>query len=318
MLQQTQVATVRDYWVRFLERFPTVRDLADAPRDAVLKAWEGLGYYSRARNLHAAAKAIVDRHGGQLPPDPALLRKLPGFGPYTTGAVAAIAFNLPEPAVDGNVLRVLARLIASADDVTQPAIKRRFEDLARSLIPEGRAGDFSQALMELGALVCTPRKPRCDACPVAGSCRARLAGSAESLPRKAKRGPVPYADVVLAACLRAGEVIVVRRPERGMLGGLMGFPSARLAGAESHDTAIARALAEVGVAAKPGAALASYAFAFTHLRTTHHAYVAEWVSGEPAEPARWERVEALGELALPTSQAPVRAALIAQRSLARR
>ncbi|MBM3275278.1 MAG: A/G-specific adenine glycosylase, partial [Candidatus Sericytochromatia bacterium] len=224
MLQQTQVDTVRDYWIRFMERFPTAQALAAAPLDAVLKAWEGLGYYSRARNLHEAAQLIADRHGGKLPADPAQLRALPGFGPYTAGAVAAIAFNLPEPAVDGNVLRVLARVLDCGDDITQPAARRRFEEVAREAIPAGRASEFVQALMELGALICTPRKPRCGACPVAGDCQARRAGTAEGLPRKARRGQAPYADVIVAVCVDGDRVVVARRPEKGLLGGLMAFP----------------------------------------------------------------------------------------------
>ncbi|MBM3268605.1 MAG: A/G-specific adenine glycosylase, partial [Candidatus Sericytochromatia bacterium] len=290
MLQQTQVATVRDYWLRFMARFPTVRDLADAPQDAVLKLWEGLGYYRRARHLQAAAGEIVARHDGQLPADPAALRMLPGFGPYTAGAVAAIAFDLPEPAVDGNVLRVLARLAAWEDDVTLPATRRKAEALASALIPAGRAGDFAQALMELGALICTPRKPRCGECPVAGACRARQAGIAESLPRKAPRAKAPYADMLVAVVVAGDRVLVERRPERGMLGGLMAFPAVRLAGGEAHAAAIARAAAAAGVTAEPGNALVAYPFAFTHLRTTHHAYLAAWRGGEPAGQARWESV----------------------------
>jgi A/G-specific adenine glycosylase len=310
MLQQTQVDTVRDYWIRFMDRFPTVQALAAAPQDAVLKAWEGLGYYSRARNLHKAAQVIADRHGGSLPASPAQLRALPGFGPYTAGAVAAIAFNLPEPAVDGNVLRVLARLLNCDDDVTQPAVKRRFEVIAREAIPEGRASAFVQAMMELGALVCTPRKPRCDACPVSGACRARQAGTADGLPRKAKRGQAPYADVIVAVCTAGDRVVVARRPEKGLLGGLMAFPLVRLADGETHQAASLRALADLGITGDGAEPLVSYPFVFTHLRTTHHAYLVAWRAGDPAPPARWEAVECLGDLALPTALAPIRDALM--------
>lgn len=311
MLQQTQVDTVRDYWIRFMERFPTVESLATAHLDAVLKAWEGLGYYSRARNLHKAARALVERHGGVLPADPAALRALPGFGPYTAGAVAAIAFGLPEPAVDGNVLRVLSRLADCHEDVTLPATRKRFEDLARQLTPPGRASAFAQALMELGALICTPRKPRCGDCPVARACRARRAGTAEALPRKATRRKAPHADVAVAVCLSGSRVLVTRRPERGMLGGLMAFPQVQVAEGEPLEAAIGRALQLVGVQGVCERSLVSYPFVFSHLRTIHHAHVARWSSGEPESPARWAEVSELPDLAFPKALAPVRSAVLA-------
>lgn len=315
MLQQTQVDTVRDYWVRFMEKFPTVEALAASHLDAVLKAWEGLGYYTRARNLHKAARAVAERHGGTLPADPDALRALPGFGPYTAGAVAAIAFNLPEPAVDGNVLRVLSRLTDCHDDVTLPATRKRFEALARSLTPDGAASAFVQALMELGALVCTPRKPACHACPVAGACRAREAGTAETLPRKAARRKPPYADVVVAVCLDGGRVLVTRRPEKGMLGGLMDFPSARRQEGETLEAALGRALGglEFELEGEGERPLVSYPFVFSHLRTTHHAFLVRRTVGEPAPPARWAEVAELPGLAFPTALAPVRDAVLTLR-----
>lgn len=177
MLQQTRVDTVIPYFQRFIERFPTIRDLAEAPEEEVLKCWEGLGYYSRARNLQAAAKQVMERHGGIVPDTKAEVSALKGVGPYTTGAILSIAFNRPEPAVDGNVMRVLSRYFLIEEDVAKAGTRTLMEELAAELIPEGRASDFNQALMELGALVCTPKSPQCLICPVMARCAGRLEGA---------------------------------------------------------------------------------------------------------------------------------------------
>jgi A/G-specific adenine glycosylase len=189
MLQQTRVDTVIPYYERFMKRFPTVQALAEAPEDDVLKHWEGLGYYSRARNLQTGAREVVDRYNGIVPDDAAAVASLKGVGPYTAGAIMSIAFNRPEPAVDGNVMRVLSRFWLLEDDIAKPAARVKIERLARSIIPEGRAGDFNQALMELGALVCTPKSPGCLTCPVMEHCAGRLAGREVELPIKTKAKP---------------------------------------------------------------------------------------------------------------------------------
>ena len=171
MLQQTRTVTAEGYYERFLQRFPDVRSLAEAPEEEVLKLWEGLGYYSRARNLLKAARVVSDQYGGQFPADAALLRKLPGVGPYTAAAVASIAFGLPEPAIDGNLTRVLTRTQGIREDVTLPSVRKQLEEAARILIPEDRPGDFNQALMDLGASVCVPGTPDCEHCPLTGICK---------------------------------------------------------------------------------------------------------------------------------------------------
>jgi A/G-specific adenine glycosylase len=186
MLQQTRVETVRPYFERWMLRFPTLHALAAAPSEEVMKAWEGLGYYSRARNLHAAVREVSDRFGGEIPDDPAAFRALPGVGRYTSGAVLSIAFGRPEPVVDGNVRRVFARL---ADDPA-PADRRLWE-MAGEIVEGERPGDLNQALMELGATVCTPRSPRCGACPIAPHCAARAVGTQEIRPAPRRAGPVP-------------------------------------------------------------------------------------------------------------------------------
>jgi A/G-specific adenine glycosylase len=228
MLQQTRVDTVIPYYERFMQRFPTVRHLAEAPEEEVLKCWEGLGYYSRARNLQAGARQVVERHGGIIPDDKAAVSLLKGVGPYTAGAILSIAFNRTEPAVDGNVMRVLSRFFLLEDDIAKPSSRAKIERLAASIIPEGRAGDFNQAVMELGALVCTPKSPGCLLCPVLAQCAGRAAGRERELPVKSKAKP-PRPETRLAALVegrgeRAGKVLVRRRPDSGLLARMWELP----------------------------------------------------------------------------------------------
>lgn len=226
MLQQTRVETVIDYHTRFLAAFPTVGDLAAADEDRVLAAWSGLGYYRRARALHAAARAIIELHDGRFPEDRASLLALPGIGRYTAGALLSIAFDQPEPLVDGNVERVFSRLFALDAPSGSPALTRECWALAESLVPRrGGAGEWNQALMELGATLCTPRSPRCADCPLARTCRARAEGSVESLPRPRPR-PEPVAvELELALAERRGKVLLERRPRTGRMAGMWQLPT---------------------------------------------------------------------------------------------
>jgi A/G-specific adenine glycosylase len=224
MLQQTTVPTVGPYFDRFVARWPDMHALAAAPLDDVLHAWQGLGYYARARNLHACARAVIERHGGQFPDDVAALRALPGIGEYTAAAIAAIAFDRPVAAVDGNVERVAARLFAVRE--TLPAAKPRLKQLAAGLVPDERAGDFAQAMMDLGATLCTPRRPRCVLCPWRDDCAARALGIAEDLPAQAAKPERPLRHGVAFWLARAdGAVLLHRRPEKGLLGGMIELPS---------------------------------------------------------------------------------------------
>ncbi len=224
MLQQTTVATVGPYFLRFLKRWPDVRSLARAPLDDVLHAWQGLGYYARARNLHACAREVVARLQGRFPEDEADLRALPGIGAYTAAAIAAIAFNRPASALDGNGERVIARLFAVKTPL--PAAKPELRRLAANLIPASRPGDYAQALMDLGAAICTPLKPKCAFCPWRESCRARRKGIAESLPARMPKKPKPRRFGVAFWAVRPdGAVLLRRRPEKGLLGGMMEVPS---------------------------------------------------------------------------------------------
>lgn len=234
MLQQTRVDTVIPYYLRFMEKFPTVRALAEAPEEEVLKCWEGLGYYSRARNLQAGARMVVELYDGIIPDDTASVSGLKGVGPYTTGAIMSIAFNRPEPAVDGNVMRVLSRYFCLEEDIARPATRVGIEKLAASLIPEGEAGDFNQALMELGALVCTPKSPNCLPCPVMEHCAARIAGRELELPVKTKAKPprveLRASVIVTGQGEREGKVLVRQRPDSGLLAGMWELPHILLPG----------------------------------------------------------------------------------------
>jgi A/G-specific adenine glycosylase len=224
MLQQTTVQAVKAYFEKFARLWPRVEALAAAPLDDVLKSWAGLGYYARARNLHACAKEVVARFGGRFPETEAELRTLPGIGPYTAGAIAAIAFGGRHAAVDGNVERVISRLYAIETPLpdSKPEIRAR----AQALVPEHRAGDFAQAMMDLGATICTPREPNCLICPLANDCAGRITGIAASLPRKKAKKQVPTRRGTAFWIERAdGAVLLRRRPEKGLLGGMMEVPS---------------------------------------------------------------------------------------------
>lgn len=225
MLQQTQVKTVHEYFLRFIKRFPTVTALAEAPETQVLKAWEGLGYYSRARNLHRGAQYVIDNFQGQIPANPAMIRQIPGIGPYSAGAILSIAYDLPEPAIDGNVIRVFSRLEANPDTFEKADAKKALEAHVRQFLPTRGAGDFNQALMELGALICTPRQPKCVACPVSDFCQARLAGNPEIYPFKGKKTAVKTLDISVAVVRnRFGEILLQHQQERGIFKNLWCLP----------------------------------------------------------------------------------------------
>lgn len=223
MLQQTRVETVRGYYERFLQRFPTVETLAAAPLDDVLKLWEGLGYYSRARNLHKGAQQVVHEHGGVIPKDMAVLRKISGIGPYTAGAIASIAYDQPVPAVDGNVIRVTSRLCGIRENVGVPSVRRALEAAAASLVPADRPGDFNQAVMDLGATVCVPGTPSCEKCPLYSLCDACAAGDAEELPVLPQKNPPRQMQYDVCIIISGDRVLMRQRTEK-MLEGLWVYP----------------------------------------------------------------------------------------------
>jgi A/G-specific adenine glycosylase len=302
MLQQTTVKAVIPYFGAFVRRWPTVEALAEASLDEVLAAWAGLGYYSRARNLHKCALAVVDRHGGRFPRSEAELRELPGIGPYTAAAIAAIAFGARATPVDGNIERVMARLFAV--ETPLPAAKGELRRLAAELTPARRAGDHAQALMDLGATICTPKRPSCHVCPVSGWCAAQAQGIAALLPRRAAKPERPVRMAVAFVALREdGRVLLRRRPEAGLLGGMLEVPSTEWA---EVLPSVKDALRTAPVSADWWAVPGIVAHTFTHFRldaivcraiVPENAALTFW-----ADPARcqWVVRRDLGGAALPS------------------
>ena len=301
MLQQTRVETVIPYYERFLRRFPDVEALATADTDDVLGLWAGLGYYSRARNLHKAAQVVAEQHHGTLPDDPDALRALPGVGRYTAGAVASIAFDRPEPVLDGNVKRVLSRLLGVREDVGRPAVERRLWKEAETLARGPSPGDLNQALMELGAMVCTPRAPRCVACPLARRCDARAEGDAESLPVKAKKREPRRVEATSALVVRRAKALAVRRPPEGLLGGLWDLPGGELAGGEEPRDGLVRALRErVGLGVEKPQRVGEVEHVFTHRRLRLHVFRCDTAQGRTRldgfDAHRWLSTDAMRKL----------------------
>lgn len=284
MLQQTRVEAVKGYFARFTAALPDPAALAAVEERELLKLWEGLGYYSRARNLQKAARVVVEKYGGELPADYGALLALPGIGPYTAGAVASIAFGLPEPAVDGNVLRVLSRLTADGSDIADPAVKRAAGETVRGIIPEGRAGAFNQALMELGATVCAPNgPPACGRCPLAGLCTAHARGNETDYPVKAAKKARRVEERTVLVLVRDELLALRRRPGRGLLAGLWELPN--LPGTLDASGAVeaARALGLAPLRVEP---LGPAKHIFTHIEwhmTGYRAVVEEARAGEGLE-----------------------------------
>jgi len=296
MLQQTTVQAVASYYARFLARWLTVESLAEAPLDDVLAAWAGLGYYARARHLHAAAKLVARETGGRFPDTAEGLRKLPGIGVYTSGAIAAIAFDRREAAVDANAERVLARLFAV--DEPLPKAKMRLRALCQTLVPEKRAGDFAQAMMDLGSLICTPKRPACARCPWSNACKARRLGIAAVLPRKSPKAIRPLKrGAAFVARDEAGRVLLVKRAEKGLLGAMLQPP---LGPWTEEFPAPNEALLQAPFRAKWKRLMGIVRHGFTHFELEIEVY-ATGVAVHPklaGQEARW--VSELGAVALPT------------------
>ena len=300
MLQQTRVETVIPYYKRWMVRYPSVKALAEASRDEVLVQWEGLGYYQRAHHLHLAARIILAEHDGELPRQLDQLRRLPGIGPYTSAAIAAIAFNNDVIALDGNLQRVFSRLSDLTIDPRSPKGERQLLSMARGILPSGKASTFNQALMDLGATVCTPRAPTCSACPLTFFCLAFQRGSQEERPVRRSRKPPPHITAVSAVISRETEVLIGRRPEGMLLGGLWEFPGGKPEPGESLKSGLRRGLGEeLGVEVELGPRLGIFKHAYTHFQVLVHAYACRLVDGEPQAlehtELRWVRPEELGE-----------------------
>lgn len=304
MLQQTQVATVIPYFERFLQAFPTLAALAAADEQEVLRLWEGLGYYRRARDLHRAARRLAESHGAEVPDDPDVFRALPGVGRYTAGAVLSQAFDRRLPILEANSLRVLCRLLGLRGDPRSGAVQRQLWSAAEQLLPRRQAGHFNQAMMELGALVCTPRSPACGVCPVAEQCAARRLGLQEEIPARAEAPEIVAVREAAVVVRRGPKVLLARRPPHGRWAGMWEFPHGPLAQGEAHEQAAARLVSELtGVEADPGEELLTIKHGVTRYRITLVCFEARYRRGsfhsEFYTEGEWVTLERLA--ALPVS-----------------
>jgi A/G-specific adenine glycosylase len=307
MLQQTQVVTVIGFYERWLRRFPDVAALAAADTEDVLRAWEGLGYYSRARNLQRAAQLVVAAHGGRLPSSVPELLGLPGIGRYSAGAIASIAFDADEPAIDGNIVRVLTRLFALEGDPKKSPLLTRLWELARTLLPKGRAGEFNQALMELGATCCTPRAPTCVLCPVRGECAALRQDRVLAFPQSAPRPAATEEKRAAAVVRRRGRLLVVRaRPDAARWAGMWQFPDVAIDGAESPTRALEAAVRRgTGVSVSAAERLLGLRHQVTRFRIEIDVYACTATAGRATAieygEVRWCDPDALGALPMPAA-----------------
>jgi len=300
MLQQTQVDTVIPYFEKWMKRFPDIQSLAKAEAQEVLSLWEGLGYYSRARNLHRAAQIVVHDLKGTLPEHPKALQRLPGIGRYTAAAIASIAFSEDAAAVDGNIRRVLSRLFDVREPARSPEGEKILWQLAESNLPQGKAGVYNQALMDLGAVVCTPQDPDCEHCPIATHCQARALGVQTERPVKSPRKKIPHLTVTAAVIRRDGKVLIAQRPASGLLGGMWEFPGGTM---EKEDADLLACLKreireELGVDLQIGAPFGTYQHAYTHFKISLHAFLCTLGDGgEPqnleSDALEWVALEAL-------------------------
>ena len=301
MLQQTQVGTVIPYYLRFMKRFPTVEALAGSSLHEVLRAWENMGYYSRARHLHTAAGLLMKKTGGEIPDTLEGLLNLPGVGQYTASAILCFAFGKRVPTIDGNVRRVISRVFSIREPVNETETKNRIHSFAGAVLPERDPSGFNQGLMDLGATICIPRKPLCPVCPINKSCLAFRQGLQDVLPVTKKRGPLPHREMTAGIIRDERErILIVQRPPRGLLGGLWKFPG----GEKGEEADLAEALQasvqrEVGLRVKAKETMISLKHAYTHFRITLTAFRCDWEGGSPGslgcENVAWVPEDALSE-----------------------
>jgi A/G-specific adenine glycosylase len=289
VLQQTRVDQGAPYFERIAAAFPTVHDLAAASEGQVLKLWEGLGYYRRARMLHTAARHIAHTLQGEFPNTAEAWMAIPGVGRYTAGAIASIAYNEAAPILDGNVKRVLARVLDLDLDADQGPALRILWAAATMLVKGNHPGDFNQAMMELGARVCTPRAPLCDVCPLARFCESRAAGTQALRPVKRAKNPVPHKEIVVAAIFRNGKYLLGKRPPDGLLGGLWEFPGGKVKAGENHTQALLREVREeLGIEVRVGGFIACVRHAYSHFKVTLNVYKCTPIAGRARPNAHTE------------------------------
>ncbi len=301
MLQQTRVETVIPYYERWMEHFPNLQSLAQAPLEEVLRYWEGLGYYSRARNIHRTAQILVHSHQGKFPQEVSQLQKLPGIGAYTAAALASIAFGQKIAAIDGNIRRVISRLFQIEEPVSLPETQEKIKDLAQKCLPPDNTGDYNQALMDLGAMVCLPRSPKCAICPLTQFCQAYQNGKQNEIPVKISKKAIPSVIVTAAIIEDKDRVLIAQRPVNGLLGGLWEFPGGKIEDGETLSECLSREiLEELGVQIEVGEPFGVYKHTYTHFKVVLHAFKAQIKDSQlphpiQAEEIRWAPISSLHE-----------------------
>jgi A/G-specific adenine glycosylase len=310
MLQQTQVKTVIPYYENFLKEFPGIPALANAPLNKVLKAWEGLGYYARARNLHKAAQLLRDTNKNKFPQTYDEIIALPGIGKYTAGAIGSIAFGLKVPILDGNVIRVLTRLAGIEADFRLPKVNAELWALSESLLPEKRIGDFNQSLMELGAIICMPANPLCSECPLRSLCLAKQANKTDSIPYRKKARKLPHYTIAAGIIRKKDKILISQRPLKGLLGGLWEFPGGKLEEGETLPECLQRELKEeLDIEVKVGKLFKVVDHGYSHYTVTLHFFKCTFLSGQPKKlqvhDFKWVRPEEMREYAFPGADQPV-------------
>ncbi len=310
MLQQTQVKTVIPYFQRWIKSFPSIRKLAEAPIEDVLKHWEGLGYYSRARNLHKGAQLVVEQYNGKVPDTREDILEIPGIGLYTAGAILSIAFEKRAPVLDGNVKRVLSRLFCLNENGSTSRSEKKLWDLAETILPEEQIGDFNQALMELGATVCLPQNPMCLLCPLQSHCRANLEKRQQEFPPPKKRTAAKKIEVSAAVILKNGKAYIQQRLQKGLMGGLWEFPGGKIEKGETPEACLVREVQEeLGVAIEIKDKLLTIKHSYTQFRVTLHVFLCQWTEGRiratQCEQWRWVALKKLPEFTYPAANVKI-------------
>jgi len=311
MLQQTQVKTVIDYYHRFLDRYPTIHSLAEAPADELMKQWEGLGYYARCRNLQKAAQIIMSQHDGEFPKTLEEAQALPGIGQSTAGAILTFAYGQKHPLLDGNVKRVLSRVFDVEAEIQQPAVIRQLWQYSQELLEESREPyAYNQAIMELGATVCLPQNPRCLLCPVKPYCSAQAQGTQHERPVKSARKATPHHDIAVGVIWKDGKILIQQRPAEGLLGGLWEFPGGKREPGEALEETVRREIEEeLNIEVRVKTLITTVKHAYTHFKITLYAYHCDYAQGEPEPRAcqawRWAEPEELEQYAFPKANKTV-------------
>ncbi len=313
MLQQTQVTTVLPYFDQWIKKLPDIKSVADAKEDTILKLWEGLGYYSRARNLQKAAKVIVEKHNGQLPNDPKAILELPGIGKYTAGAISSIAFNKPEPIVDGNVIRVIARLMNYSKNTRLPENIKHFWNWMEKSVPK-EAREFNQGMMELGALICSPKNPKCDRCPLKSRCASNKKGTMNLLPNRGKKIEKVPIKVAIAIIEKGEKIFIQKRPSKGLMGGLWEFPGGKVE-KETVKEALKREIKEeIGIEISNIKPFHRIKHGYTKFSVDLHCFRAKTTDKKIPSKGKWVKIEELKKYPFPAANVRIIEKLMLQES----